>query len=74
MYTGMKTSTAPRGGKFYVEPVDILSGLVKFPITSIQITGSGSRLWNLGELLPCLIYPGVGISFKHTTSTTHIAT
>ena len=41
----MEASTGP--GKFYVGLVEILSGLVKFTITSIQIMGFGSRLWNL---------------------------
>ena len=35
-------------GKFYVEPVEIMSGLVKCCITSIQIIGFWSRLWDLG--------------------------
>ena len=39
-------------GIFYVGPVDILSRLVKFPITSIQIMGFGSRLWDLGVVEP----------------------
>ena len=35
-------------GKFYAGPVEILSGVVKCPITSIQIMGFESRLWDLG--------------------------
>ena len=34
-------------GKFYVGPVEMLNGLVKCPITSIQIVVLGSRLWDL---------------------------
>ena len=47
--TGMEASSSPtaRASKFYVGPVHILSGLVKFPITSTQIMGPGSRLWGL---------------------------
>ena len=42
----MKASTGPppMAGKFYVGPVENLSGRVKFPITSIQIMGFGTRL------------------------------
>ena len=46
---GWKLALAHRPGpsKFYVGPVEILSGLVKCPITSIQSIGFGSRLWDL---------------------------
>ena len=39
-------------GKFYVGPVDIMSGPVKFPITSILFIGFGSRLWDFGDVGP----------------------
>ena len=61
-------------GKFYVGPVEIMSGLVKVPITSIQILGFGNRFWDfLGFVrpvrqerwLPCLVYVG-GISYTVT--------
>ena len=35
-----------------VGPVEILSGLVKFPIISIQIMGFESRLWDFGVIGP----------------------
>ena len=35
---GMEASTGPEASNFYVGPLDILNGLVKFPITSIVNT------------------------------------
>ena len=35
----MEANTGLLAGKFYVGPVEILNGLVKFPITAIQIMG-----------------------------------
>ena len=49
--SGMETSTGLSASKVYVGPVEILSGLVKFPITSIQISGLGADygIWELSS-------------------------
>ena len=46
----MEPSTGPQANKLYVGPVENLSGPVTFCITSIQIMGFGSRLWDLGAV------------------------
>ena len=42
----------PLAGNFYVGPVKVLSGQVKFSITSMKILGIGSSLWNMGVVGP----------------------
>ena len=42
----------PLAGKNYVGPVELLSWLVKFHITAIQIMRFGSRLCDLGVVGP----------------------
>ena len=44
--SGMEANSGPTAGKFYVGPVEILNGIVKFPIASIQFMGIWSRLWD----------------------------
>ena len=48
----METSTSQKAGKCYVGLVENLSGLVKCPITLIQIMEFGNRLWDLGAVGP----------------------
>ena len=53
-YHGWKLAPARQSvaGEFYVGPVNILSGLVQFPITSIQFITFESRFGNLGVVRP----------------------
>ena len=46
------TETRSVASEFYVGPIEILSGLVQFPITLIKNLGFRSRLWDLGVVGP----------------------
>ena len=52
LIAGMEASTSPPAREFYVGPVEILSGLLKCLITSIEIMGFRSRLWDLTVVRP----------------------
>ena len=57
MRPGMEATTSPSAvaGKFYVGPVEILSELVKFPITC---TGLQYSLWDFGSRLRDFVVVG----------------